>query len=200
MHAPHPHLSTLKGDKTKHFSELKTKSGIEYNDMVFFDDALSGKVRSGARREGAAGAGATIHATTNAPPYLPQFGNCEKVAALGVLACHTPKPDGLTVELFKLTLNTYARLRAEGGSLAQVVQGEASPGSSAVSEGRANGKKGKGEDESQGQGKVGGPAVGAGGVAPATVEKWFPEKQFGFIRFVGTTEVRYYSLHQQLAN
>eukprot|EP00620_Florenciella_sp_RCC1587_P001629 CAMPEP_0182600254 /NCGR_PEP_ID=MMETSP1324-20130603/90892_1 /TAXON_ID=236786 /ORGANISM="Florenciella sp., Strain RCC1587" /LENGTH=298 /DNA_ID=CAMNT_0024818163 /DNA_START=67 /DNA_END=963 /DNA_ORIENTATION=+ len=79
------------GEKTKHFSELKTKSGIEYNDMIFFDDALNGK-----------------------------FGNCEKVAALGVLSCHTP--DGLTVELFKLTLNTYAKLRAEGGDLAQVVK------------------------------------------------------------------------------
>jgi len=49
------------GDKKRHFASLKKDSGIEYEDMLFFDDNRDGK-----------------------------YGNCLPVASLGVLSVHCP--------------------------------------------------------------------------------------------------------------
>ena len=56
------HTAIFTGDKTAHFEQLRAESGVEFEDMVFFDDARDGK-----------------------------FGNCERVARLGVLSVHTPR-------------------------------------------------------------------------------------------------------------
>lgn len=49
------------GDKKQHFSNLKKASGVDYGDMIFFDDARDGR-----------------------------WGNCEPVSQLGVLSVHCP--------------------------------------------------------------------------------------------------------------
>ncbi|KAH8057797.1 hypothetical protein JL722_6336 [Aureococcus anophagefferens] len=49
------------GGKAKHFEALRDKSGVAYEDMLFFDDARDGK-----------------------------YGNCEAVPRLGVMSAHTP--------------------------------------------------------------------------------------------------------------
>lgn len=50
------------GDKTRHFESLREKTGIAYEDMLFFDDAKGGR-----------------------------YGNCEPVARMGVMSVHTPE-------------------------------------------------------------------------------------------------------------
>ena len=50
------------GGKAKHFEALRDKSGVAYEDMLFFDDARDGK-----------------------------YGNCARVAELGCVAVHTPR-------------------------------------------------------------------------------------------------------------
>ena len=55
------HVEIFPGDKKKHFASLKQATGIDYEDMLFFDDARDGK-----------------------------YGNCEPVSSLGVLAVHCP--------------------------------------------------------------------------------------------------------------
>lgn len=54
-------IEIFPGNKKQHFSNLKSRSGIDYDDMLFFDDSRDGK-----------------------------YGNCEPVAALGVLSVHCP--------------------------------------------------------------------------------------------------------------
>lgn len=49
------------GDKKRHFNNLKAQSGIDFHDMLFFDDSRDGR-----------------------------YGNCEPVSELGVLAVHCP--------------------------------------------------------------------------------------------------------------
>jgi len=49
------------GDKKQHFSNLKRNTGIDYGDMIFFDDARDGR-----------------------------YGNCEPVSHMGVLSVHCP--------------------------------------------------------------------------------------------------------------
>ena len=49
------------GSKTTHFAKLREKSGVAYEDMLFFDDARDGR-----------------------------YGNCEAVSKLGVMSVHTP--------------------------------------------------------------------------------------------------------------
>ena len=49
------------GDKKAHFANLKSQSGIDYQDMLFFDDSRDGR-----------------------------YGNCEPVSSLGVLSVHCP--------------------------------------------------------------------------------------------------------------
>lgn len=55
------YIEILPGNKEQHFKNLRRDSGIEFSEMLFFDDARDGK-----------------------------FGNCEPVASLGVLSVHTP--------------------------------------------------------------------------------------------------------------
>jgi len=55
------YIEIFPGDKKKHFSNLKSQSGIDYKDMLFFDDSRDGR-----------------------------FGNCEPVSTLGVLSVHCP--------------------------------------------------------------------------------------------------------------
>ncbi|KAL9188528.1 hypothetical protein ACHAXT_006906 [Thalassiosira profunda] len=55
------HVEIFPGDKKQHFSNLKSASGIEYKDMLFFDDSRDGR-----------------------------YGNCEPVSHLGVLSVHCP--------------------------------------------------------------------------------------------------------------
>lgn len=56
------YVEIFPGDKKQHFANLKSASGFDYNEMLFFDDNRDGK-----------------------------FGNCEPVSALGVLSVHCPK-------------------------------------------------------------------------------------------------------------
>ncbi|KAL7538269.1 hypothetical protein ACHAXR_009527 [Thalassiosira sp. AJA248-18] len=55
------YIEIFPGDKKQHFNKLKRSSGIDYKDMIFFDDARDGR-----------------------------FGNCEPVSQLGVLSVHCP--------------------------------------------------------------------------------------------------------------
>lgn len=55
------YIEIFPGDKKQHFSNLKSDSGLEYHDMLFFDDNRDGK-----------------------------YGNCEPVSQLGVLSVHCP--------------------------------------------------------------------------------------------------------------
>ena len=55
------YIEIFPGDKKTHFSNLKSQSGVEYYDMLFFDDSRDGR-----------------------------FGNCEPVSGLGVLSVHCP--------------------------------------------------------------------------------------------------------------
>lgn len=54
-------IEIFPGDKKKHFQNLKQASGVDYKDMLFFDDNRDGK-----------------------------FGNCLPVSGLGVLSVHCP--------------------------------------------------------------------------------------------------------------
>ena len=55
------YIEIFPGDKKQHFSKLKDASGIDYKDMLFFDDSRDGR-----------------------------FGNCKPVSSLGVLSVHCP--------------------------------------------------------------------------------------------------------------
>jgi len=55
------YVEIFPGDKKKHFNNLKRSSGIDFEEMLFFDDARDGK-----------------------------YGNCEPVSAMGVLSVHCP--------------------------------------------------------------------------------------------------------------
>ncbi|KAL3809267.1 hypothetical protein ACHAXA_009965 [Cyclostephanos tholiformis] len=55
------YVEIFPGDKRRHFSNLRGMSGIDYGEMIFFDDNRDGK-----------------------------FGNCEPVSSLGVLSVHCP--------------------------------------------------------------------------------------------------------------
>ena len=55
------HVEIFTGDKKRHFANLKRDSGIDFSDMLFFDDSRDGK-----------------------------YGNCVPVSSLGVLSAHCP--------------------------------------------------------------------------------------------------------------
>mmetsp|Transcript_3509 Transcript_3509/g.7086 ORF Transcript_3509/g.7086 Transcript_3509/m.7086 type:complete len:480 (-) Transcript_3509:7-1446(-) len=55
------YVEIFPGNKKQHFRNLKEQSGLNYHDMLFFDDARDGK-----------------------------YGNCEPVSSLGVLSVHCP--------------------------------------------------------------------------------------------------------------
>ncbi|KAJ8602534.1 hypothetical protein CTAYLR_008338 [Chrysophaeum taylorii] len=65
------------GDKSEHFRKIRETTGVGFEDMVFFDDALEGR-----------------------------YGNCRPIAALGVLAVHTPR--GLTSERWSTAIEAFA--------------------------------------------------------------------------------------------
>ena len=65
------------GSKEKHFQNLHKASGIEYNDMLFFDDTRDG-----------------------------QFGNCIPVSQMGVLSVHCPKGLN-NIGVFTMGINKY---------------------------------------------------------------------------------------------
>ena len=67
------------GSKTKHFASLAKKTKLPYTDMLFFDDARSGK-----------------------------YGNCEAVSNMGVLSAYCPKPNGITKQIFKHAMERFA--------------------------------------------------------------------------------------------
>lgn len=72
------------GSKIKHFAALKQNTGIEYHDMLFFDDAKDGS-----------------------------FGNCAQVATLGVMAAHCPDGVTHAVWLNAITEFTKAKANNE---------------------------------------------------------------------------------------
>lgn len=59
------YVEIFPGDKKQHFNNLKSQSGIEFSEMIFFDDARDGR-----------------------------YGNCEPVSQLGVLSVHCPNGMG----------------------------------------------------------------------------------------------------------
>jgi len=72
------------GSKLEHFKRLRQTTGLDYTDMLFFDDALTGK-----------------------------YGNCEPVARdLGVLCAHCPR--GLTIEIWEDALAAFADAKRSG--------------------------------------------------------------------------------------
>ena len=78
------------GDKIAHFNNLQQKSEIDFADMLFFDDARDGK-----------------------------YGNCAKVAAMGVCSAHCP--DGITTEVWTNALAEFSRLKEAGEGMGTVV-------------------------------------------------------------------------------
>ena len=78
------------GDKVAHFNNLQQKSEIAFDEMLFFDDARDGK-----------------------------YGNCAKVAAMGVCSAHCP--DGITTEVWQNALAEFSRLKEAGESMGRVV-------------------------------------------------------------------------------
>ena len=78
------------GDKIAHFNNLEQKSEVAFDEMLFFDDARDGK-----------------------------YGNCAKVAAMGVCSAHCP--DGITTEVWTNALAEFARLKEAGEGMGTVV-------------------------------------------------------------------------------
>ena len=78
------------GDKMAHFNNLEQKSEIDFDEMLFFDDARDGK-----------------------------YGNCAKVAAMGVCSAHCP--DGITTEVWQNALAEFSRLKEAGEGMGTVV-------------------------------------------------------------------------------
>ncbi|KAL1526335.1 hypothetical protein AB1Y20_015049 [Prymnesium parvum] len=122
------------GSKVKHFERLREQSGVPYEEMLFFDDALGGK-----------------------------YGNCEAIAAEGVLSVHTP--DGLTTERWREGLRAFSELKASRGSMAHVVMADGSLRSLAGGDGSRQASPRRG-----------------GALIEGTVVKYFSDKRYGFIR------------------
>ena len=78
------------GDKIAHFNNLQQKSEVAFDEMLFFDDARDGK-----------------------------YGNCAKVASMGVCSAHCP--DGITTEVWTHALAEFSRLKEAGEGMGTVV-------------------------------------------------------------------------------
>ena len=78
------------GDKNAHLNNLQQKSEIAFADMLFFDDARDGK-----------------------------YGNCAKVAEMGVCSAHCP--DGITTEVWTNALAEFSRRKEAGETMGTVV-------------------------------------------------------------------------------
>ena len=86
------HLSFVEifpGTKIQHFENLARHSGVPYHEMMFLDDARSGK-----------------------------YGNCEPVADLGVLSIHTPK-GLTSYEIFETALQRYHEWDRQPGTIVE---------------------------------------------------------------------------------
>ncbi|CAJ1933918.1 unnamed protein product [Cylindrotheca closterium] len=73
-----PYIEIFPGNKKKHFQNIHLATGIDFADMLFFDDARDGK-----------------------------YGNCEPVSEMGVLACHCPNGI-YNEDVFTTALETYS--------------------------------------------------------------------------------------------
>jgi len=143
------HKEIYTGDKKAHFSTIRAKTGIDYDQMLFFDDAADGK-----------------------------YGNCASVAGLGVLSAHCP--DGLTNDVWRRALETYAALHAASEPKGKVLR-----------------VRRQGNPRSKEHRDVLPPK--AGSVAAATpqteqlvkVVKFLSDRDFGFVR-VGTSDVYFH--------
>jgi magnesium-dependent phosphatase 1 len=71
------YVEIMPGDKQTHFQNIRRSSGIEFDEMLFYDDARDGK-----------------------------FGNCEPVSKMGVLSVHCPNGLD-TLEVFTTGLERY---------------------------------------------------------------------------------------------
>jgi magnesium-dependent phosphatase 1 len=80
------YIEIFSGDKKRHFANLNRDSGIEFGDMLFFDDNRDGK-----------------------------YGNCEPVASLGVLSVHCPSGIN-EESVWETALARYGDWAGEGGS------------------------------------------------------------------------------------
>ena len=82
------HVEIFPGSKKQHFQNIqKASGGLDYKDMLFFDDARDGK-----------------------------YGNCEPIANMGCLTVHTPN-GLKTVELFEGALEQYHIWRTQHDAL-----------------------------------------------------------------------------------
>jgi len=79
-------VEIFSGDKKRHFSNLKKASGIDFKDMLFFDDNRDGK-----------------------------YGNCEPVSSLGVLSVHCPNGI-YEESVWTTALQRYEQWSTEGNS------------------------------------------------------------------------------------
>ena len=143
------HVEIYPGSKLVHFEKLRDATGLDYGDMVFFDDSADGK-----------------------------YGNCAPVAKLGVLSAHCPR--GLTTDIWRNTLSTYAERRASGSPTGMVL--------------RPDGAR------SDLGGSNGGSLPGGGGdLVPATVAKYFDDKGFGFVTLTDGAGARDVFFHRSKA-
>ena len=127
------------GSKVAHFEALRRDSGVSYDRMLFFDDAAGGK-----------------------------FGNCEPVAALGVLSAHCPR--GLTAEVWRAALAEFARRKAADEPMGAVLRAPESSASASASGSTSSGSA------------SGAATVREGDEIEAAVASWQPQKSFGFVR------------------
>lgn len=84
-------IEIFPGDKKRHFSNLKKQSGIDFKDMLFFDDNRDGK-----------------------------YGNCEPVSSLGVLSVHCPNGI-YEESVWTTALQRYEQWSTEGGSASNTI-------------------------------------------------------------------------------
>ena len=115
-----------------HFAALQAQTGCAYEDMLFFDDA---KVLLSCRAAGCCGV--RPKSLTLSDASMPhhyhnhhhrhqhqhekggRYGNCEPVAALGVMSAHCPR--GLTSDVWQNALREFCKAKATGGTVGRVV-------------------------------------------------------------------------------
>lgn len=83
------YIEIFPGDKTKHFLNLKEKSGISFNEMLFFDDSRDGK-----------------------------YGNCVPVGQMGVMSVHCPGGIH-SEEIFEMGMKRFAEWTGESNTIVE---------------------------------------------------------------------------------
>lgn len=96
-----PFQEIYSSDKTRHFQALREKTGVAYEDMLFFDDSKSGR-----------------------------FGNCDPVAKLGVMSAHCPHGLTRQVWLNALEEFAAAKAAGGGARMGKVLDDPAAAGAS----------------------------------------------------------------------